>query len=218
MSKTTDTIKISNESSHAKVKLYNPYDKSASTESITLTDFVEDWVCELVEPKHPALTTPATVDPFSGGVSDWEVKEKQMLDLMHDNLGIGLASPQIGSSYNMFVMNHSVLGDIGVFKPEILEYSEETVVIEEGCLTFPLLYLHITRPEKVKVKYLKSDGDTQVETWMDGIDARCFQHEFEHLQGELFLDRVSDLKLQRAFKKREKLFKKLEKKVKNSNA
>ena len=53
---------------------------------------------------------------------------------------------------------------------------------------------------------------------MDGIDARCFQHEFEHLQGELFLDKVSDMKLQRAFKKREKLFKKLEKKVVKPNA
>lgn len=218
MSKSEETIFIENEDTHAKVKLYNPYEKSASTESIALTDFVEDWVCELVEPKHSALTTPATVDPFAGGVSDWEDKEKQMLDLMHDKLGIGLASPQIGSSYNMFVMNHTVLGDIGVYKPEIVEFSEETVVIEEGCLTFPLLYIHITRPEKVKVKYFKSDGTTQVETWMDGIDARCFQHEFEHLQGELFLDKVSDMKLQRAFKKREKLFKKLEKKVVKPNA
>ena len=79
-----------------------------------------------------------------------------------------------------------------------------------------MLYLDITRPEKIKVKYFKNDGKTQVETWMDGRDARCFQHEYEHLQGELFLDRVSDLKLQRAFKKREKFFKKLEKQMKNA--
>ena len=195
-----------------KIRAVDPTLKYASTDNITLDMFIEDWVCELVEPKHPALHKPATTDPFGGDI-DWKKREKEMLTLMHDKLGIGLASPQIGSSYNMFVMNHSILGDIGVFKPEILETSEETVVIEEGCLTIPLLYLHITRPEKVKVKYLKSDGKTIVETWMDGMDARCFQHEFEHLQGELFLDRVSDLKLQRAHKKREKLFKKLEKKL-----
>lgn len=193
-----------------RVKTVDPTKKYASTSDIKLDMFVEDWVCELVEPKHPALHSPATTDPFGADI-DWKKREKQMQELMHDKLGIGLASPQIGSSYNMFVMNHSILGDIGVFKPEILELSEETVVIEEGCLTFPLLYLHITRPAKVKVKYFKSDGETIVETWMDGMDARCFQHEFEHLQGELFLDRVSEMKLQRAVKKREKLFKKLEK-------
>jgi len=113
-------------------------------------------------------------------------------------------------------MNHSILGDIGVFKPEILEFSEENITIEEGCLSFPLLYLHITRPEKIKVKYFKADGETIVETWMDGMDARCFQHEFEHLKGDLFLDLVSELKLRRAYNKREKLFKKLQRKIKNA--
>ena len=193
------------------MKNYDPYNNYMTSDVITTT-ITEDWKCELVEPKHQALHSRANIDPFSTDFN-WFEKEAEMLQLMHDKFGIGLASPQLGYSYNMFVMNHSILGDIGVFKPEILETSEETVVIEEGCLTFPLLYLHITRPEKVKVKYFKSDGKTIVETWMDGMDARCFQHEFEHLQGELFLDRVSDLKLQRAHKKREKLFKKLEKKL-----
>jgi len=200
------------EFTNAPSKTFDPYDKYASTSDVSLSFIVEDWKCEMVEPKHPALHRPATTDPFGGDI-DWAKREEQMWELMHDRLGIGLASPQIGSSYNMFVMNHSVLGDIGVFKPEILEASDETVCIEEGCLTFPLLYLHVTRPEKVKVRYTKSDGETIVETWMDGMDARCFQHEFEHLQGELFLDRVSDMKLQRAYKKREKLFKKLEKQL-----
>lgn len=170
---------------------------------------------KLVEPKHPALYKPSIDDPFESTV-DWEIHELNMLDLMHDRFGIGLSSPQIGENYNMFVMRHTEFGDIGVYKPEILEASEETVVMEEGCLTFPLLYIMIPRPAKVKVRYLKSDGSTVVETWMDGIDARCFQHEFEHLQGELFLDRVSDLKLRRAFLKREKLFKKLQRQVKNA--
>jgi peptide deformylase len=72
----------------------------------------------------------------------------------------------------------------------------------------------INRPEKVKVRYYKADGETQVETWMDGMDARCFQHECEHLRGELFLDAVSEFKLKRAYTKREKLFRKLSKKMK----
>ena len=192
---------------------YDPYNNYMSTDVVS-TSLTEDWVCELVIPKHPALHTKANIDPF-GLDLDWEEKEKEMLQLMHDKFGIGLAAPQIGYSYNMFVMNHEYLGDIGVYNPEILEVSDETCRFEEGCLSFPMLYLDITRPEKIKVKFTKTDGETDVETWMDGRDARCFQHEFEHLQGELFIDNVSDLKLQRAFKKREKFFKKLERQLKN---
>ena len=210
-----DTITFDNQKDVGRVKAYDPYSKYASTEEISTTFILDDWDCQLVEPKHNALHSVANIDPFGSDI-DWESREKEMLQLMHDKFGIGLACPQIGQSYNMFVMNHEHLGDIGVYKPEILEYSEETCRFEEGCLSFPMLYLDITRPEKIKVKYFKNDGETQVETWMDGRDARCFQHEYEHLQGELFLDRVSDLKLQRAFKKREKFFKKLEKQMKNA--
>ena len=169
---------------------------------------------KIVEPKHPALHTKASIDPFSTDIN-WQEREQQMFELMHHKYGLGLASPQLGDSYNMFVMTHSQLGDIGVYNPKILEVSEETVLMEEGCLTFPLLYIHITRPEKVKVKYFTSNN-TPVEMWLEGLDSRCFQHEFEHLQGDLFLDKVSELKLRRAYEKREKLFKKLERQLKNA--
>jgi peptide deformylase len=185
------------------------------TSDVITTSLTEEWKCELVEPKHKALHTRANIDPFGTDIN-WEEKEAEMLQLMHDKFGIGLAAPQIGLSYNMFVMNHEHLGDIGVFRPEILEYSEETCRYEEGCLSFPMLYLDVTRPEKVKVRFYKSDGETQVETWMDGRDARCFQHEFDHLHGDLFIDKVSDMKLQRAYKKREKFFKKLERQMNNA--
>ena len=189
---------------------YDPYNKYSSTSDIVSDIVVDTWKCELVEPKHPALHKKADLDPFTGNI-DWEEREKEMIQLMYDRIGIGLACPQVGGSYNMFVMNHSILGDIGIYKPKILEYGEETVTMEEGCLSFPLLYLYITRPEKIKVEYFKTDGETKVQTWMDGRDARCFLHEYDHLQGKLFLDLVSDFKLQRAHKKREKLLNKISK-------
>lgn len=195
------------------VKQYNPYDKYASSSDVSLGDFlVEDWQCELVDPKHPALRKRATVDPFSGDVN-WAEREQEMIALMHNKLGVGLAAPQVGSSYNMFVMTHSFLGDIGIYKPEILE-TEGEIDIEEGCLTWPLLFIHIKRPSKIKVQFYKNDGETKVEMWMDGIDARCFLHEYDHLQGVNFIDIVSDFKLQRAKEKREKRFKKIERAVK----
>ena len=165
----------------------------------------DKWLCKLVEPKHPALHKPANVD--------WSKREVDMFELMHKRVGIGLASNQIGSSYNMFVMRLQDSGDVGVYNPKILEYSEETVLMEEGCLTFPLLFVHISRPEKVKVSYTLYDGVTEVEGWLEGMDARCFQHEYEHLQGDLFINKVSEFKLQRAMKKREKYLKEIQRKV-----
>lgn len=167
----------------------------------------------MVEPNHPALHRSATVDPFRSGI-DWQKREQEMLELMRLSMGIGLAAPQVGSSYNMFVMHHSILGAMGVYKPRILETSAEQVTIEEGCLSWPLLYLHIDRPERVRVQYYKTDGETQVETWMDGIDARCFLHEYDHLRGTNFIDLVSDFKLRRAREARDKRLRKAGRKFK----
>tara|TARA_Y100000389_G_C17365258_1_gene465967 strand:- start:617 stop:1153 length:537 start_codon:yes stop_codon:yes gene_type:complete len=174
-----------------------------------MSEPTDKWLCEIVDPKHPALHTPAKVDPFSSD-ADWKEREEQMFELMRYRHGIGLASPQIGNSYNMFVMNLQGSGDVGIYNPKILEVSDETVNMEEGCLTFPLLYFMVNRPAKVKVNYTLYDGVTEVEDWLEGIDARCFQHELEHLQGKLFLEHASELKLQRAMKKREKYFKEIE--------
>ena len=78
----------------------------------------------------------------------------------------------------MFVMTLSTGEDIRVYNPEILEFSKETIGMEEGCLTFPLLYFIVTRPEKVKVRFETVDGGV-VEDWLEGMDSRCFQHEFD---------------------------------------
>jgi len=165
---------------------------------------------DIVEPRHPALHTEAILNPFDSD-TDWKERQQAMFQIMHENIGIGLASPQCGDQNRMFVMTHSTQGDIGIYNPQILDASKETCVIQEGCLTFPLLYLNITRPEKVKVRYQTVDQEV-VEVWLDGIDSRVFQHELDHLRGKLFIDSslAGDLKLKRAFAKREKTFKKLQ--------
>jgi len=195
------------------VKQFDPYSRYASSDSVSLGEFlVEDWKCELVEPKHPVLSKRANVDPFSGDI-DWGKREREMCELMQNRFGIGLAAPQVGSSYRMFVMNHSHLGEIGVYNPEILE-TENPVVMEEGCLSFPLLFMKVTRPERIKVRFTKTDGKTVVETWMDGMDARCFLHEYDHLEGKLFVDLVSDFKLRRAMDQQQKRVRKLQRQLK----
>lgn len=190
---------------------YQP--KTVSNEDVELltitADEMHNDVLDLVEPRHHALHERAFLDPFKSDI-DWPEKEKEMFQLMDDKLGMGLAAPQVGSNYRMFVMAHSHLGYIGCYNPRVLE-TEGTCVIKEGCLTFPLLYLNVERAERIKVRYTKSDGETDVEVWMDGMDARCYLHELDHLEGKLFLDEVSDLKLRRAKEKRDKLLKKLDK-------
>ncbi len=167
------------------------------------------WNDTLVQPNHPVLRSKADIDPFTLDIK-WPIKEQDLFKLMHDKIGIGLASPQLGNPVKMFVMTHSEMGDIGVYNPEILETSEETILMEEGCLSFPGLFVSINRPEKIKVKFLRSDGKTEVETWLSGMDSRCFQHEYDHLQGILHVSLVSDFKLQRAIKKRDKLLRKFQ--------
>ena len=208
MNKTTIEIQPA---SPGMVKLLNPYEKQVSVDDTVITEFVEDWECKLVDPDHPALYKRASNNPFKSSIN-WKEREEQMIQLMHANLGVGLAAPQTGSSYNMFVMNHSHLGNIGVYNPQILE-TENEVQIEEGCLTWPLLYIKLKRPERIRVKFTKTCGTKDVEMWMDGIDARCFLHEYDHLQGINFIDLAGDLKLRRAKQKRDKLFKKLQKRI-----
>ena len=165
-----------------------------------------NWNNDLVNANHPALHTPATIDPFETDLV-WQTIELEMFNLMEERIGIGLAAPQLGNPVKMFVMKHSELGNIGVYNPEILFQSEETVSIEEGCLTFPGLFFHVTRPEAVQVKFYDKRNKEQI-LELDGMDSRCFQHETDHLHGVLNLSYISDFKLQRAIKKRDKLIKK----------
>ena len=79
-----------------------------------------------------------------------------------------------------------------IINPEIIEESQEIVELEEGCLSIPGIYKRVKRPEKVKVKYLNENGKEIIEE-LDGIWARVFQHELDHLNGVLFIDKLSPL-------------------------
>lgn len=117
-----------------------------------------------------------------------------MVETMHQEDGIGLAAPQVGMLKRCFVMD---LGDGNIYKvinPEILE-SEGSAIDIEGCLSIPNFRGTIERPEKIKAKYLNEKGE-EVIIDADGLLARCFQHERDHLDGILiskhFIDKVTD--------------------------
>lgn len=120
--------------------------------------------------------------------------------------GVGLAAPQVGMPLRVFVTD--VEGDKHrVFiNPEIILTSQEQVSIEEGCLSLPRLYLDVLRPEMIKVQAWNEKG-RPFTLEVGGFLARVIQHEYDHLDGILFIDRLKALKRERAVKQYEKLSK-----------
>jgi len=135
-----------------------------------------------------------------------------MFETMKNYGGIGLSANQVGKPYRMFVMGDNLNINKGqkwvCINPEITDMSKETIRYKEGCLTFPFLFLDIERPQKVKVKYLNEQLET-VEEEFDGIVSRCYQNELDHMQGTVFTELVSKLKLEMALKKRDKEIKRV---------
>lgn len=152
---------------------------------------------------HDTLVKPSTEWDFSID-RDADLLEKSMIEFMLANNGIGLAANQIGFTKRVFVLgSYNIKGfpePFALFNPRIIEASEEMDQHQEGCLSYPGLWLSIKRPAVIKVEYQDRDGNL-VQAAMSGLIARCFQHELDHLDGVCFVDKVSQLKLSLALKK-----------------
>lgn len=135
---------------------------------------------------------------------DSQELEHKMTTFMLDQHGIGLAANQIGITKKVFTMgSFNIAGfpePFALFNPRIIEHSQESVLDQEGCLSYPGLYLNIKRPNWIIAEYQNSRGDL-IEAKFEGYLSKCFQHELDHLNGICFVDRVSKLKLQLAMKK-----------------
>ncbi|BDU50281.1 peptide deformylase [Haliovirga abyssi] len=117
---------------------------------------------------------------------------KDMIETMYDAPGVGLAAPQIGINKKVVIIDTD--GKLRkIINPVILERFGEEEIAEEGCLSIPNIYEKVKRPSKVKVKYLNEDG-LEVTEEADGLLARAFQHEIDHLDGVLFVDKVSNIR------------------------
>jgi peptide deformylase len=122
-----------------------------------------------------------------------------MLETMYANEGFGLAATQVGIEKRIIVMDLNADDEASpprVFKlanPEIIWSSEETCVEDESCMSVPYVYAPVERPSKVKLRYL-DENNTKIEVDADGLFARCVQHEIDHLDGILYIDRLSRLK------------------------
>jgi len=126
-----------------------------------------------------------------------EVKElvSDMSDTLKKAKGLGLSASQVGEARRLFIVDLSAVDineTLRVFiNPEIVETSGE-IEMEEGCLSFPELYLKITRPERVTVRATDQDGN-QFEMTAEGMVARAILHEYDHTRGKLFIDLLTPL-------------------------
>jgi len=158
---------------------------------------------ELIEEASKVLRTPPPEFDFENPKEDPKEIEKNMAEAMDKFGGIGLSANQVGLPYKMFVMKTADKGTVGFFNPKLTKASQETDLMKEGCLSFPDIYLMIKRSKTIEFEYQDSDGEKHTLV-LDGLAARCVQHEIDHLNGVIFLQRASRLKLERALKARPK--------------
>ncbi len=134
---------------------------------------------------------------------------KELISNMFETLtasdGVGLAAPQVGLNIRVVVIDLDVLSDDlpeykdfrhAYINPHILEYDDtETESMEEGCLSLPGIHESVKRPTRIRVSYM-DDEFNKHEEWVEGFLARVMQHEFDHLDAKVFIDRVSPLRRQ----------------------
>ena len=165
-------------------------------------------VYKLLESNNPLLSI--TLSECSKELDRKELKDN-LIETMNNFTGIGLSANQCGVMERAFVMYSDVKKKeiIACFNPKIIYESEEKITMDEGCLTFPGLWLKVKRPDGIEVEYEDENGEKQ-EKAMFGLEARIFQHEYDHMQGINFTKKVSRLKLNRAKKRLQKVQKKLD--------
>ena len=163
-------------------------------------------ICTLIESTNPLLRI--KLSECSSDL-DREKVESQLIDSMKHYQGIGLSANQVGIMERVFVMYSDVKkGEIiSCFNPKIITQSDNEIVIEEGCLSYPGLWLKVKRPDGIEVEYEDKNGEPQSKA-MFGLECRIFLHEYDHMEGTDFTKKVSKIKLDRAKKRQSKMLKK----------
>jgi len=142
--------------------------------------------------------------PVANDYPDLKQLVADMFETMYKADGIGLSAPQIGRPIRLFVIDADALTkdhpECKCFKrvmvnPEIVSANDETVTLEEGCLSFPGIHEKVARSAGIKVKYM-DENLHQHEEILEGFTARVVQHECDHLEGRVFIDSISPIRKQ----------------------
>ncbi len=161
---------------------------------------------KLVPSNDPILITP--ISWFDHSKHNAIEIANDLIEAMQKFGGKRLAANQIGLSHRVFVMGKDD-HIISYFNPEIIQFSENKIKLQEGCLSFPGMFLKVSRPKEIEVSYPSYDGKQHAAKF-DGLTARIFQHELDHLNGVCFTECVGKTTLTMAKNKQAKLLKKLD--------
>ena len=161
---------------------------------------------QLFQYPHETLLQTSTVwkeDDSIDGYDDLERFESDVIELMLDEHGMGLAANQIGITKRFFAIGHESFDTFQkhaiIWNPQVINSSEEKVIDVEGCLSFKNVFVKVERPKIIEVQYETTQGKTRFAK-LDGMESKCFQHELDHLDGITFNKRVSKLRWQMANK------------------
>ena len=158
--------------------------------------------------KFPDKRLAEVSEPIEEVTDEIRVLAKDMLDVMYDEPGIGLAAPQLGETVRLIVVDTQWTEEgaekspLVLVNPEIV-HREGKLTWTEGCLSVPDFQAEVERAERVRLLATDLDGQ-ELEIDTEGIQAVCFQHEVDHLDGVLFIDRISRLKREMYVRKRKK--------------
>jgi peptide deformylase len=154
---------------------------------------------ELISHTDPILTYECKEFDFINPPFDPITFSQDIIKFMYDNNGIGLAANQVGVPYRIFAMRGHPENFV-CFNPRIVNFGEEIISLDEGCLSFKNLIVKIKRPKEIRVRFNLPNGDVITKNF-DGLTARTFQHELDHLNGILFYNRANRFHKERALKK-----------------
>ena len=164
---------------------------------------------DLVPEKDPILAQVLPEFDFDNSPINTTDFASSMVETCKKFNGYGLSANQCGFDYRVFVMGAND-EFVAFFNPKLISANEDMSHLSEGCLSFPYLFLNITRPTQVEVEYQDFTGETKQATF-NGLTARCFLHELDHMDGIVYHDKTKPLALQMGIKKRNKLFSKFTK-------
>jgi peptide deformylase len=135
---------------------------------------------------------------------DLELIEKSMIQIMNESNGIGISANQVGFNRRVIIVKPRNKEPFAMFNPRIVDSSNPDILDHEGCLSFPDLYLPVKRYNTVTVEFVDKYKNS-CKMLFEGYDAKCVQHEIDHLDGICFTSKVSKLKLDLARKKQRKI-------------
>jgi peptide deformylase len=168
----------------------------------------------LVEEKDPILKQKVPEFDFESNINAKELVGR-LTETLKVHRAYGIAAPQCGLPYRVFIIGAED-EYITMFNPEIVSFSEETSLLDEGCLSFPFMILNIIRPKTVTVSF-QDDSGIDKQLTLSGISARIVQHELDHLNGITFDTVVKPLALKMGLKKREKQIKRFARELVSRN-